>query len=132
MLTARSLELAEKLKRGLEQLDYCRVLNRNTPGPSVNWWVLPKGRNANEIYRQLLAGELSEEQRMRYFSEIRRMLERREKMMDPALDARLGLTTDYGFRPGGIEIPAWKAVFFNPATSDEVVERILRGLEEWT
>ncbi len=130
MLIARSLELAEKLKQGLEQLEYCRVLNRNTPGPSVNWWVLPKGRNAEDIFQQLLAGQLTDDQRTRYFAEIRRLLEKREKMMDPKLDARLGLTTDYGFRPGGIEIPAWKAVFFNPATDDAIVERILYSLEE--
>lgn len=132
MLVAHSLELAERLKQGLEKLEYCRVLNRHTPGVSVNWWVLPKGRNAEEIYRKLVCGELPEEERQRYFGEIRRMLDKREKMMDPALDARLGFTTDYGYQPHGIEIPAWKAVFFNPRTTDEIVDRILYSLEELT
>ncbi len=132
MLVARGLELAERLKQGLEQLEYCQVLNRHTPGVSVNWWVLPKGRNAKEIFDKLLAGELSEEQRLRYFSEVKRSIEKREKSVDPALDARLGFTTDFGFRPHGICIPAWKAVFFNPATSDAVVDRILVSIEEMT
>ena len=132
MLVARGLELAERLKQGLEQLEYCQVLNRHTPGVSVNWWVLPKGRNAKEIFDKLLAGELSEERRQRYFSEVKRASEKREKNVDPALDARLGFTTDFGFRPHGICIPAWKAVFFNPATSDAVVDRILYSIEEMT
>lgn len=130
MLIARSLELAERLKRGLEQLEYCRVLNRQTTGCSVNWWVLPKGRRAAEIYDQLIAGELAHEERDRYFAEVRRLHGKREKMMDPALDARLGFTTNYGFNPDGIQIPAWKAVFFNPRTTDEMVDRILFSIED--
>lgn len=130
MLVARGLELAEKLKQGLEQLEYCRVMNRHTPGVSVNWWVLPKGRNAEEIYQKLIAGELSDEQQQRYFAEVRRLLEKREKVMDPMLDARLGFTTDFGFKPHGISIPAWKAVFFNPRTDDAIVDRILYTIED--
>ncbi len=130
MLVARSLELAERLKCGLEQLEYCRVLNRNTPGPSVNWWVLPKGRNAEEIFQKLLAGALTLEQSQRYFSEVRRLMEKREKTIDPAIDARLGFTTDYGFRPHGVAIPAWKAVVFNPATDERIIDRILYSIDE--
>jgi glutamate/tyrosine decarboxylase-like PLP-dependent enzyme len=130
MLVARSLELAERLKQGLEKLDYCRVLNRDTIGPSVNWWVLPKGRNAEEIFRRVVAGELSEEERLRYFGEVRSLHGKREKAMNPVVDARLGFTTDFGFRPHGIEIPAWKAVMFNPQTSDDIVDRILVSIEE--
>jgi len=130
MLVLRSLELAERLKSGLEKLDYCRVLNRNTMGPSVNWWVLPKGRNADEIFAKMVAGELPQEERERFFGEVRSLYGKREKMMDPELDARLGFTTDFGFRPHGIEIPAWKAVMFNPQTSDEIVDRILYSIEE--
>jgi L-2,4-diaminobutyrate decarboxylase len=48
------------------------------------------------------------------------------------LDARLGFTTDYGFRPGGNPTPAWKAVFFNPMTSDDVVDRIIYSIEDLT
>ncbi len=130
MLVARSLELAERLKQGLEQFDFCRVLNRHTTGPSVNWWVLPQGRQASAIYDRLLAGELPEDERQRYFGEVRRLHQKREKVMDPKLDAHLGFTTNYGFRPHGIEIPAWKAVFFNPRTTDEIVDRILFSIEE--
>ncbi|MEM1068929.1 MAG: pyridoxal-dependent decarboxylase [Planctomycetota bacterium] len=130
MLVGRSLELAERFKQGLEKLEYCRVLNRDTIGPNVNWWVLPKGRDANKIYDQLLANELSTEERERYFAEVRRLYEKRVKSIDPQLDARLGYTTDYGHRPWGHEVPAWKAVFFNPKTDDEVIDRILYTLEE--
>ncbi len=132
MLVGRSLELAERLKRGLEQFEFCRVLNRHTCGVSVNWWVLPKGRNADAIFERVVSGELPSEERQRYFGEVRRLHEKREKMMDVSQDARLGFTTNYGFRPGGIEIPAWKAVFFNPMTTDETVDRILYSIEELT
>lgn len=130
MLVARSLELAERLKQGLEKLDYCRVLNRDTIGPSVNFWVLPKGRNADEIFQKVVDGELPDQERLRYFSEVRSLHGKREKAMDPELDARLGFTTGFGFRPHGIDIPAWKAVIFNPQTSDEIVDRILYSIEE--
>jgi L-2,4-diaminobutyrate decarboxylase len=113
-------------------LEFCRVLNRDTVGASVNWWVLPKGRHASEIFERMQAGELTYEQLQRYFAEVRRLFETREKMVDPRLDAQLGFTTDYGYNPNGLKIPAWKAVFFNPATSDEVVDRILYSLEELT
>ena len=127
MLVARSLELAQRLKTQLERLEYCKVLNM---GAASNWWVLPKGRNAKEIYNRLVAGELTSEQRIRYFSEIRRNYDKREKTMDPALDAKLGFTADFGYNPHGLEIPAWKAVFFNPKTTDDVVDRIVYSIEE--
>lgn len=130
MLVARGLELAERLKQGLEQLEYCRVLNRNTTGVSVNWWVLPKGRDAGAIFDALIAGELPEDQRQRYFAEVQRLHSKREKVLDRSLDARLGFTTDFGFSPGGVSIPAWKAVFFNPKTTDEMVDRILVSIED--
>ena len=132
MLVARSLELAERLKQGLEKLDYCRVLNRKTIGPSVNWWVLPKGRNADQIFEQLIAGKLPDDDREKFFQEIQQLKKKREKMMEPKLDARLGYTTNYGFKPDGIAIPAWKAVLFNPATSDEIIDRVLYSIEEMT
>ena len=132
MLVARSLELAERLKQGLDKLEYCRVLNRDTLGASVNWWVLPKGRNANQIFQQLIEGNLPAADRERYFGEIKQLRLRREKTMDPALDAKLGYTTNYGFKPLGIEIPAWKAVFFNPKTTDEMVDRMIYSIEERT
>ncbi len=130
MLVARSLELAERLKQGLEKIEHCKVLNRNTPGASVNWWVLPKGRDAEKIFQQVVAGELTAEQRQRYFSEIRRLYEKREQALDPALDAKLGFTSSFGFTPHDIDIPAWKAVFFNPLTTDAIVDRVLLSVEE--
>ena len=130
MLVGRSLELALRLKKRLAQLDYCKVLNMDTCSPSVNWWVLPKGRNAEEIYQRLVSGQLTEEQCLRYFSEIRRLYDKREKTMDMGQDARLGFTLDFGYNPHAIEIPAWKAVFFNPKTTDEIVDRIVYSIEE--
>ncbi len=132
MLVARSLELAARLRSRLEQLEFCKVLNPNALGPSVNWWVLPKGRNAQQIYDAMLAGQLSESQTQRYWSEVRRLFDKREKMMDRTLDARLGFTTNFGFKPHGIEVPAWKAVFFNPQTTEEIVDRIVYSIEELT
>jgi len=130
MLVARSLELARMLKDRLSRLEYCKVLNETTAGPSVNWWVLPKGRNAEEVYRRWVHNELTEEQRVRYQREIRQLFEKRMKMMDHAIDARLGYTTNFGFCPHGLEIPAWKAVFFNPKTDEAIVDRIIQSIEE--
>ncbi|RMF41980.1 MAG: aspartate aminotransferase family protein [Planctomycetota bacterium] len=130
MLVARSLELADQLKQRLAAFEYCKVLNPDCLGASVNWWVLPKGRPAAEIWDQLVAGELPDEHRQRYFAEVRRLFSKREKMADPTIDARLGFTTDYGFRPQGHHVPAWKAVFFNPRTTDEVVDRIVQSIED--
>jgi glutamate/tyrosine decarboxylase-like PLP-dependent enzyme len=130
MLVARSLELSQRLKDRLARVDYCKVLNANTVGPSVNWWVLPKGRNANDIFERMVRNELTPEQRDRYTKEIRHLFDKRLKTMDPALDARLGFTTSFGYCPHGIDMPAWKAVFFNPRTSDEIVDRIVASIEE--
>lgn len=131
MLTARALELAAMLKQRLERMENCAVLNPHAHGPSVCWWVLPKGRNAKEIFARLERGELSQEERTRYFTETRRLFEKRAHAMDPSLDARLSFTTNFGYRPHGLEIPAWKAVFFNPKTDEAVLERLLYSLDEY-
>lgn len=130
MLIARSLELAQRLKQKLSAVEHCKVLNMNTCGGSVNWWVLPKGRNANDIYDRLVNNELTPDQLQRYLPEVRSLFDKRQKMMDPALDARLGFTTSFGYCPHGIDIPAWKAVFFNPKTTEEIVDRIVYSIEE--
>jgi glutamate/tyrosine decarboxylase-like PLP-dependent enzyme len=130
MLVARSLELAQTLKQRLEALDYCKVLNPDTCGPSVVWWVLPKGRNAKEIFARAEAGELAVEPFARYAAEIRRLFEKRERALDPALDAKLSFTTGIGYRPHGIDLPAWKAVFFHPKTGEEVIDRLIYSIEE--
>lgn len=130
MLVARSLEMAQHLKNQLAKIEYCKVLNAGTTGPSVNWWVLPKGRNAQEIFDRLVKNELTTDQRERYSKEIRHLFDKRLKTMDPALDARLGFTTSFGYCPNGFDIPAWKAVFFNPRTTDDIINRIVASIEE--
>ncbi|MGL6076474.1 MAG: pyridoxal phosphate-dependent decarboxylase family protein [Fimbriiglobus sp.] len=130
MLVARSLELAEILKSRLEQLDYCKVLNRETVGSNVCFWVLPKGRDAKAIFQNIVDGKLSQEEITRYGSEVRRLFGKRERAMDATVDARLSLTTSLGYRPHGHDLPAWKAVFFNPRTEESVIDRLLASIEE--
>jgi hypothetical protein len=130
LLVARSLELAHRLKQRLATLDYCQVLNRDTTGPGVVWWVLPKGRDAREIFRQAMAGELPPDKFAHFADEVRRLFEKREKSMDPAVDARLGFTTSIGHHPHGLTLPAWKAVFFNPKTDEAVIDRLIYSIEE--
>lgn len=129
-LIANAIEKANQLKQRIEKLDNCKVLNLHTPGPSVCWWVLPKGRNAQEIYEQIEAGTLSVELQHQYFSEIRRLYDKRVSAMDPAVDARLSYTTSIGYRPHGSALPAWKAVFFNPKTDQEVIDRLIASIED--
>jgi L-2,4-diaminobutyrate decarboxylase len=130
MLIGRSLELAQYLKSKLDKLEYCRVLNADTPGMSVVWWVLPKGRNAKDIFAKLEAGELPPEEIQRYTAEVRRLFNKREYSLDPAVDARLSFTTDIGYRPHGHLIPGWKAVFFHPQTDEAVIDRLVWSIEE--
>ncbi len=130
MLVARALELAAHLKQRLEQLDYCKVLNLDTTGPNVVWWVLPKGRDAKQIFAQAVSGQLPSEQFQKYAGEVRHLFDQRAKTMDPALDARLGFTTSIGYCPHGLELPAWKAVFFNPKTDEAIIERLIASIEE--
>lgn len=130
MLTARALELAHTLKRRLASLDYCQVLNEDATGPSVLWWVLPKGRNAKEIFHKVEQGTLPVEETQRYFAEIRRLYNKRSNALDPTKDARLSFTTNTGYRPNGLELPAWKAVFFNPRTDETVIDRLIYSIEE--
>jgi hypothetical protein len=130
LLVARALELAYRLKQRLEALDYCKVLNMETTGPSVVWWVLPKGRNAKEIFQQAITGSLPPEKFAHFSTEIHRLFDKREKAMDPAFDARLSFTTSVGHNPHGLSLPAWKAVFFNPKTDESVIDRLIYSIEE--
>jgi L-2,4-diaminobutyrate decarboxylase len=130
MLVARALQLARLLKERLERLEYCKVLNLETSGPSVVWWVQPKGRNAKEIFARVEAGELPAGKLAHYGGEIRRLFDKREKDMDPAVDARLSFTTSIGYHPHGLDLPAWKAVFFHPKTDEAVIDRLLYSIEE--
>lgn len=129
LLVGRALELAQVLKERLEEIEYCKVLNMQTTGPSVLWWVLPRGRDAKRIHEQALAGDIAPERFARYADEIRRMYELREKSMDAATDARLSFTTSIGHSPHGIALPAWKAVLFNPKTDMAVIDRLIQGIE---
>jgi glutamate/tyrosine decarboxylase-like PLP-dependent enzyme len=130
MLTARALELARYLKTKLATLDFCCVLNDETTGPSVCWWVLPRGRNAKVLFAKLLEGTLTGEETQRYFDENRRLFGKRTYSLDPVRDARLSYTTDFGYRANGLKIPAWKAVFFNPKTDEAVIDRLVQSIEE--
>jgi len=116
VLLANSLEMAAFTKKEIAKLDYCKVLNADTTGATVLWWVLPKGRNAEEIYAKLERGELTPEEQGRYFHEIKHLFDKRSADLNPKIDARLSFTTAIGYSPHGINIPAWKAVFFNPKT----------------
>ena len=130
MLTARALELADRLKKRIEALEYCKVLNLDATGPSVVWWVLPRGRNAKKIFAEMESGQMPPEVFARYAAEIRHQFDKRERSLDPALDARLSFTTDIGYHPNGIDLPAWKAVFFNPRTDQAVIDRVMFSIEE--
>ena len=94
------------------------------------WWVFPQGRNAKEIFREVMDGRLPAEKYTHFAAEIQRLFEKREKALDPALDARLGFTTNIGHRPHGLALPAWKAVLFNPKTDEAVISRLVSSIEE--
>ena len=130
VLLANSLEMAAFTKKEVSNLDYCKVLNAETTGTTVLWWVLPKGRNAAEIYAKLERGELTPEEQGRYFHEIKHLFDKRSADLDPKIDARLSFTTSIGYSPHGINIPAWKAVFFNPKTDRPVIEQMIRSIED--
>lgn len=130
MLMARSLELAEYLKCKLARLEYCMVLNAETAGPTVVWWVMPKGRSAKQIYADLEAGHLTADDVERYTAEVRRLFNKRAYSMDPAIDARLSFTTDIGYRPHGHKIPGWKCAFFNPKTDEAILDRLISSIED--
>jgi glutamate/tyrosine decarboxylase-like PLP-dependent enzyme len=130
ILLAHAMEMAAYTKKRLDELDYCKVLNKECIGPHVTWWVLPKGRNAKMIYEQLVNGELSETNVQRFFLEIRRLFDKRNLAMNPEIDARLSFTNAAGYSPHKIAIPAWKAVFFNPKTDKQVIDDLIRSIEE--
>jgi len=129
-LVVNAIEMARKLKERIEQFDFCKVVNPKNPGPHVCWWVLPRGRNAKQIFRRLQRGDLSSEESKQYLKEVRRMFDKREAVMDPAVDARLSFTRSIGYSPHGIHIPAWKAVFFNPKSDEAVIDRIISSIED--
>lgn len=130
ILVTHALALTCSLKRQIEALDYCKVLNAGCLGPHVNWWVLPKGRDAKSIYAKMVNGELTAETCQRYFQETRRLFDKRKAALNPEIDARLSFTTAMGYYPRGISVPAWKAVFFNPKTDQEVVNQLIRSIED--
>lgn len=130
LLIADALEKARDLKHRLAALPYCKVLNPDTVGPAVLWWVLPKGRDAGAIHSALVDDRLPEADIHRYFHEIEHLFHKRADTMDPSCDARLSYTTSIGHSPAGRRIPAWKAVFFNPKTDSAVIDRLIESLEE--
>ncbi len=130
LLIADAFHKARLLKERIEALPYCKVLNMENPGPSVLWWVFPKGRDAKAIHADLLAGKLGEGDRTRYFGEIHHLYQKRAETMDVRKDARLSYTSSTGFSPGGCQVPAWKAVFFNPKTDMAVLDKVIESIEE--
>jgi L-2,4-diaminobutyrate decarboxylase len=130
LLIADAFNKARQLKERLEALPYCKVLNPDNPGPTVLWWVFSKGRDAKAIYDELIDGELGDDERNRYFEEIRHLYQKREKQMDARTDARLSYTTATGHSPHGHQIPAWKAVFFNPKTDTAVIDQVMESIEQ--
>ena len=130
-MVAHALEMADYLKKRLEELDYCKVLNSHSLGPHVVWWVLPKGRDAKNIYDRLIKGELEEKSYIRYFEEIKRLFHKRQHISSGnQRDASLSFTTSAGYEPNGIPLPAWKAVFFNPKTDKQVIDDLITSLED--
>ncbi len=129
-LVTHSLELAQYAKEKISGLEYCKVLNSECHGPTVVWWVLPKGRNAEEIYNDLIQGKISPKDYSRYFYEVKHLFDKRNNLMNPNKDARLSFTTSMGYHPGGIHIPAWKAVFYNPKTDKQVIDAVIQSIEE--
>ncbi|MEZ6040759.1 MAG: pyridoxal-dependent decarboxylase [Planctomycetaceae bacterium] len=130
MLIANAMERARQLKERIAQLSYCKVLNMDNPGPGVCWWVLPRGRDAGDIYRRFESNTLSAAERDQYLQEIRRLYYKREATMDPSVDARLSFTRNVGYSPHNIALPAWKAVFFNPRSDEAVIDRIIASIED--
>lgn len=128
-LVIHALELANELKAALEALPNCQVLNATTHGPSVLFWVLPAGRDAHAIFHRLVNGQLSLEERERYFQEIHRLYEKYERALDGATGPRLSFTQSTGYYPHGIAIPAWKAVFFNPLATSQTIVEVVQGIQ---
>ena len=93
------------------------------------WWVLSKGRNADKIFSKLVKRALPKEERDKYFTEKNHLFDIMSSRLQPELDARLSFTTSIWYSPHGIEIPAWKAVFFNPKTDKAVVDNIVKSIE---
>jgi glutamate/tyrosine decarboxylase-like PLP-dependent enzyme len=129
-LVAHAMEMARQLKERIDQYEFCKVINPTNPGPHVCWWVLPRGRNAKQIFEDLERGGLPAEESERYLKEVRRLFDKREAAMDPAIDARLSFTRSVGYSPHGVNIPAWKAVFFNPKSDRAVIDRIISSIED--
>lgn len=129
-LLAHAMEMCAYAKQRLEALEYCVVLNSGCIGPSVVWWVLPKGRQAKNIFEQLEQGKLPQADIERFFAETKRLFEKRKLAMDPKKDARLSFTNAIGYAPHDIAIPAWKAVFYNPKTDKQVVDDLIQSIED--
>lgn len=130
LLVGHALEMANYLKKRIDELDYCKVLNYDTIGSSVVWWVLPKGRNAKQIYERMESGTLTEKDHQRYFREIKHLYDKRKHTMDPQKDACLSFTSSMGYMPHGVPLPAWKAVLFNPKTDRKVIDNLINSIEE--
>jgi glutamate/tyrosine decarboxylase-like PLP-dependent enzyme len=132
MLTARSIELAEHLKSSLAELPYCKVLNAETPGASVLWWVFPKDIEADEIYQQALTDSLDPSILANFFETTQNLYDQRANGLDRKIDALLSFTKGFGLRSRGLAFPAWKAVFGHPMTEESDIDRLVDGIASFS
>ena len=73
---------------------------------------------------------MPKEEYEQYFHETKHLFDKRTSAINPEIDARLSFTMSMGYFPNGIQIPAWKAVFFNPRTDIKVIDQIIKSIEE--
>lgn len=130
LLVAHALELTAMARRLLDKLDYCQVVNAKSLGPSVLFWVLPKGRNASRLFRRLCRGELPDGEYREYCRELRKLYDQRAEAVRGKQEPQISFTTNTGYCPGGRPIPAWKAVFFNPKTDQGVIEQLIQSIKD--
>jgi len=129
-LVLNALETTHYMKRKIDEMEYCKVLNMEAFGPAVVWWVLPKGRDAKDIFARIEAGKLPDEAYERYCAEVRHLFDRRSTTMNSFKDPRLSFTTSIGRNPYGRSLPAWKAILFNPRTDKAVVDQVIQSIED--
>lgn len=129
-LAVNTIDMSLNLKEKLDKIKNVKVLNMECNGPQVLWWVLPKGRDADDIYQKIINGKISTEESESYFEEIYGLYQKRSENINEPLSAMLSYTTSIGYCPQQIQLPAWKASFFNPATSESVIDEIVKSIEE--
>ncbi len=108
MLVGRSLELAHRLHRRLNQLELLQGAESGFVRTGRQLVGVAQRPKCQRHLSGIAGRKLDEHDLQRYSGEIKRMYEKREKFLNPTIDARLGFTTNFGFKPHGHEVPAWK------------------------